>query len=143
MYRYIVKCLKSLNSVTSQFLSFFILQMWFNFLNQEYVFSRVLLVMVLIYFKRGNLSLEEYTEYNFWTALYIAHDIVDEVTFYKYEILPWALGENWENEKNSFFDNKGYIKPMKREPRIAGIGLVEICPRCKRTSFYSYSLVFV
>ena len=69
--------------------------------------SRFLLVLVFIYFKRGNLALSEYTEYNFWTALYIAHDMEEEVSVFRHEILAWIAESKWTLEKDKFFDYKG------------------------------------
>jgi hypothetical protein len=31
--------------------------------------------MVLVYFKRAELKLEEYTEHNFWICLHLAYDM--------------------------------------------------------------------
>ena len=68
--------------------------------------DRYLLAIVFIYFKRADLTMLEYTPHNFWVALYLAHDQEEEEDHLKWEILPWALGQNWWEKRPSFFDDK-------------------------------------
>ena len=58
--------------------------------------DRFLLATVFIYFKRAELEEEEYTERNFWLALYLAHDQEEDDDKIKWELLPWALGTEWQ-----------------------------------------------
>ena len=58
--------------------------------------DRFLLATVFIYFKRAELEEEEYTERNFWLALYLAHDQEEDDNETKWELLPWALGTQWQ-----------------------------------------------
>ncbi len=61
-----------------------------------------LLVTVFIYFRRAGLAWEEYTERNFWLALYLAHDQEEDEEQAKWELLPWALGPQWQAALRSF-----------------------------------------
>ena len=58
--------------------------------------DRFLLATVFVYFKRAELEEEEYTERNFWLALYLAHDQEEDDDKTKWELLPWALGTRWQ-----------------------------------------------
>ena len=58
--------------------------------------DRYLLATVFVYFKRAELRVEEYTERNFWLALYLAHDQEEDDDKIKWELLPWALGLQWQ-----------------------------------------------
>lgn len=68
--------------------------------------DRYLLAMVFAYFVRANLTVQEYTVFNFFCALYLAHDIAEECDDYKWEMLPWALGKEWATSLKHFIRKK-------------------------------------
>jgi len=68
--------------------------------------ERYLIAIVFAYFVRADLAVEEYTVFNFFCALYLAHDIEEECDDYKWEILPWALGKEWASVLKHFIRKK-------------------------------------
>jgi len=68
-----------------------------------------LLAMVLVFFKRASLEIVEYTEENFWKCLYLAHDMEEDQDELKWELLAWALGEEWRTLVGGFLNAKDKV----------------------------------
>jgi speedy protein len=68
--------------------------------------DKYLLAMVFVYFKRAQLEHSDYTRLNFFTALYLAHEIEEEREDDRWELLPWALGKNWRKQVIPFIRGK-------------------------------------
>ena len=81
-----------------------------------------LLAAAFVFFKRANLTLEEFTVRNLWLALFLAHDAEEDEEPRKWEMLPWALGadwqhhlKSWEVEKQAFWRRINYRVLVSKE----------------------------
>ncbi|XP_008250015.3 speedy protein C [Oryctolagus cuniculus] len=68
--------------------------------------DKYLLAMVLVYFQRAHLLLHEYTQDNFFLALFLANDIYEDLQGAKVQIIISALGEDWYNQKRWFLHQR-------------------------------------
>ncbi|KAM9777542.1 speedy protein A [Neosynchiropus ocellatus] len=64
--------------------------------------DKYLLAMVFEYFKRCSFTIEEYTKENFFIALFLANSVEEEDGYTMFEILSWALGNNWRQKAFDF-----------------------------------------
>ena len=73
-----------------------------------------ILATAFVFFKRANLTPEEFTVRNLWLALYLAHDAEEDEETRKWEMLPWALGANWQHQHKSFeADKLAFLRRIK------------------------------
>lgn len=68
-----------------------------------------LLAIVFVYFVRADIKEEEYTVFKFFCALYLALEMEEEIDDYRWELLPWALGPEWQNYLRHFIREKNNI----------------------------------
>ena len=68
--------------------------------------DRYLLAIVFTYFKKAKLSYKNFNREYFFLALYLAHEMEEEMDENRWEILPWALGRFWQNDFRKFVHGK-------------------------------------
>ncbi|KAL3286349.1 hypothetical protein HHI36_000857 [Cryptolaemus montrouzieri] len=56
------------------------------------IIDKYVLVGVFIYFLRANFKIEEYSTRNFFIAVYVCHEIYEEVNALKFQIIKTCLG---------------------------------------------------
>uniref|UniRef100_A0A8C6CVV2 Speedy protein C n=1 Tax=Moschus moschiferus TaxID=68415 RepID=A0A8C6CVV2_MOSMO len=80
-----------------------------DFLSKDPCFQisdKYLLAMVLVYFRRANLPLSEYTHSNLFLALYLANDMEEDPEDPKSVIFLWALGRDWHHQVSDFLHQR-------------------------------------
>ena len=77
-----------------------------------------LLTMVYTYFRRAQLAHDQYTRLNFFAALYLAHDMVEDNEDLKMEIFPWIYGTEWKKLVKEFLEARDYFL-LRMDFRVA------------------------
>ncbi|VFV23105.1 low quality protein: speedy protein c [Lynx pardinus] len=80
-----------------------------EFLSRDPCFQisdKYLLAMVLVYFRRANLKLSEYTHSNLFLALFLANDMEEDLEDPKCVIFLWALGKDWRRQVADFLHQR-------------------------------------
>uniref|UniRef100_A0A6I8SWD1 Uncharacterized protein n=1 Tax=Xenopus tropicalis TaxID=8364 RepID=A0A6I8SWD1_XENTR len=64
--------------------------------------DKYLLAIVLIYFKRVGLKIDEFNRQNFVLSLYLAHEIEEDTDIPTMAMLAWVLGKNLKEKRRNF-----------------------------------------
>ena len=105
-----------------------------------------LLSMVYAYFRRAGLAHDEYTRLNFFAALYLAHDMVEDNEDLKLGIYPWVYGAGWKHlikdfhrERDSFLRRMNFRVAVGKRTCDEIMKLFTSHPICNRVRKVSHS----
>ncbi|XP_068099498.1 speedy protein 1-A-like [Hyperolius riggenbachi] len=81
--------------------------------------DKYLLAMVLVYFVRAGLRIEEFKGH-FFAALFLANQVEEDASYYRQNIYPWALGCTWEENKDKLHQCRDdLLRRMKFQARVS------------------------